>query len=177
MLDDDSRFGQTDEHLAVEAFVTQLVMERFDVSVLPCRFRIDVAHLDRSLLHPLLDRIRDELRPVVAADVHRRAVLAHRGLQHAKHICGTNRPRRVPGRSLTRVPVNQGHDAKGVPALDLDTHKVQAPHMIAMPCRLPGLLPRRHTPHPAAAITLMLTAQPHDVIASLLDSVLSFAAR
>jgi len=49
--------------------------------------------------------------------------------------------------------------------------------MIAMPCRLPGLLPRRHTPHPAAAITLMLTAQPHDVIASLLDSVLSFAAR
>ena len=67
LLKDDLCFEQAAEEFAVEALIAQLVVEALDVTVLPRRARPNVDGLDRLLLEPVLDRVGDELRAIVAA--------------------------------------------------------------------------------------------------------------
>src|SRR5438552_18735577 len=69
LLKDDLRFEQTAEEFAVKALVAQLVVEAFDVAVLPRASRFDVDGFYFILLEPVLNRIGDELGAVVAAQM------------------------------------------------------------------------------------------------------------
>src|SRR5947209_6224080 len=65
------------ELLRVEQLVPHLAVERLRVAVLPRRPGVDVQRLHAGPRHPGPDGPRDELRPVVRADVRRRPALPH----------------------------------------------------------------------------------------------------
>lgn len=110
-------------------------MERLNVTILPWRARLDVAHLDLVLRRPVLDRIGDELQAVVAADVLRGTMLAHGCHQHAQLILRTDRALHMRvALSLAHVLVNQGKDAKSCRLpLDLARSPSSIPGCAAVP--------------------------------------------
>jgi hypothetical protein len=72
-LDQHLRLRQRVEDLAVQEFVPQLAVEARHVAVLPRAARLDVQRPNPRPPQPVPDRPGDELRPVVAAQVPRRA--------------------------------------------------------------------------------------------------------
>ena len=74
VFDHDPGLGEGPELLAVEAFIAEAGVERFDEAVLPRACRGDVEGLDFLLCEPALEFLGDELRSVVGADELGRAV-------------------------------------------------------------------------------------------------------
>ena len=64
-FDDDLRFGEGVEYLAVEEFVAQPGIERLDEAVLPGAAGCDVGGLRANRADPGLHGLRDELGPVI----------------------------------------------------------------------------------------------------------------
>ena len=73
-FNDNPSFRQTPKELPVQALVPKLVVEALDVAVLSQGARRDVDDFDRLFPKPILQRIRDELRPVVTPDMFRQAI-------------------------------------------------------------------------------------------------------
>ena len=71
VLDDDSSFGERPELLSIEAFVPESSMEALHVAVLPWAAGFDVDRLNPIPREPLLNRLGDELAPVVASQERR----------------------------------------------------------------------------------------------------------
>mgnify|MGYP003346125094 FL=1 len=67
-FDDPACFGQAAEQMFVETFVTQAAVEGFDEAVLRRFPRRDVMPLDLALFLPAEDRMKCQLRAVVADD-------------------------------------------------------------------------------------------------------------
>src|SRR5262245_6224309 len=125
------RLQQAAELLGVEELVPQPAVERLRVPVLPRRARRDVQHLDRLLLQPAADRLRDELRAVVAADVPRRAAPADQRREHGDDRTRRQRPPDLQRQALAGVLVHHAQPlqrlAVGRPVVD----EVPTPHVIA----------------------------------------------
>ena len=68
VFDDDPRFRERPQLLAVEAFVAEARAKRFDEAVLPRAGGRDVDCFDVLVGQPALEFLGDELRPVVGAD-------------------------------------------------------------------------------------------------------------
>jgi hypothetical protein len=68
-LDHDLGLAQAVEDLAVEQLVAQARVEALDEAVLPRAARGDVGGPGTHGRDPSLDRLGDELRPVIGADV------------------------------------------------------------------------------------------------------------
>ena len=68
VFDHDAGLGQGPKPLAVEAFVAEAGVERFDKAVLPRARRRDGEGLDVLRGQPALEFLGDELRAVVGAD-------------------------------------------------------------------------------------------------------------
>ena len=74
-FDDDTGFPPRGEPLGVEAFVAELAVEAFVETVLPrLPWRV-VDRLNAFFGKPVFDRVADELRAVVGAQISRGAVL------------------------------------------------------------------------------------------------------
>src|SRR5262245_26303673 len=101
------------ELLGVEQFVSHLAVERLRVAVLPRRPRVDVQRLQAGARHPHPDRLGDELRPVVAADVRRRPTPLHHPRQHCDHRLGRHAPLHLQRQALARVLVHQREPLQG----------------------------------------------------------------
>ena len=68
------------KEFSIETFVPQLIVETFDVSVLPRSSGLDVLRSHTSGFKPLLHTLCDEFGTVVAADKFRRAMLGEEPL-------------------------------------------------------------------------------------------------
>jgi len=73
LLDQHLGFSERVEHLGVQQLVAQLAVEAFHVAVLPRATRLDKGCLGTNAVDPALHGGGHELRPVVRADVSRRA--------------------------------------------------------------------------------------------------------
>src|SRR5215212_10441773 len=113
-----------------------------DIRILPRATRRDVNRLHALALEPVLERIRDELRAVVAAQVPGHTVTFHRRLHDRDHVHRPDRPRAMHRQTFPCVFVEQGQHAKARAALGLVLHEVPAPHLLPLGCGL------AHTPHP-----------------------------
>ena len=71
LLDPNLRFDATANPPQAQMFVPKLPVERFIGRILPRLPRIDVRRFDLRVCKPAEDRRRDELRPVVRAEVAR----------------------------------------------------------------------------------------------------------
>ena len=85
-LDDDLGLPQRVEDLAVEQFVPQSGVEALDVAVLPRTARRDVGGLGTDRADPLLQRLGDELRPVVRTNVPGHAAQDEQIRQHVDDV-------------------------------------------------------------------------------------------
>ena len=73
-FDEDLRFSEAVEDLAVEQLIAQAAVERFTIAILPRAARCDVKGLDADLCQPVLDGGSDELGAIVRPYVRWRAV-------------------------------------------------------------------------------------------------------
>ena len=92
VLDNDSSFGERPELLPIEAFVAESSVEAFHVAVLPRAAGFDVDRLDPILREPLLNRLGDELTPIVASQERRGSVLLDRPTHPLQDIPALERP-------------------------------------------------------------------------------------
>jgi len=127
---DDLRFEQAAEEFPVEALVAQLVMEALDVAVLPWAAGFDIDGFYLLLFEPVLDRVGDELRAIVTAQVARPAIALEGCLHHGDDIHGTDGPCGVDGEALARVLVEQCQDAEPGSVLGLVQDEVPASHVV-----------------------------------------------
>ena len=56
---------QVDEHIVVQAFVTEFAVKALDVSVLSRFARLDESEFDVVIISPEIKRLADELRAVI----------------------------------------------------------------------------------------------------------------
>src|SRR6266540_6778339 len=86
LLNDDRGFVHREESLLVEAFVAEAAVKALAHAVLPGFAGVNVGGRDARAPEPAPDPVRDEFRPVVAAQILRRAPPAHQlrdGLEDA----------------------------------------------------------------------------------------------
>lgn len=95
VLDDHAGFGERPELLTVEAFVPEASVEALHVAVLPRAAGFDVDRLDPILRDPLLDRLGDELAPVVASKERRCPMLLDRPAHPLQNVPAFQSPIRT----------------------------------------------------------------------------------
>src|SRR5947207_3174994 len=77
LLDDDRGFVHREERLLVEALVPEAAVKALAHAILPGFARINVGGGDARALEPPLDPVGDEFRPIITAQILRRAPPAH----------------------------------------------------------------------------------------------------
>lgn len=90
-------------------------MEALDVALLPRAARGDVVGLDPATLEPVLDRVGDELRTVVAADEPGRSVLLDELLEDLDDVLCPVAPARQQAVALLAVLIQHAQDPKARP--------------------------------------------------------------
>jgi len=89
-LNDHACFSQAREEFAIQTLVAKLIVKALDISLFPGRARLDVQALNLSCAHPLADRLSDELRAIVTADMFRLTVAFDRSIQDPDGIQRSN---------------------------------------------------------------------------------------
>src|SRR5438093_9410642 len=107
-------------------FFQRKCSQLLDVAVLPRASRLDVDGLYFLLLEPVLDRIGDELRAVVAAQAPRTAISLEGGIHHRDDIHRPDRPPRVHRQRAPRMLVHQCQDTEPAAVLGLVLNEVPA---------------------------------------------------
>ena len=98
---------QVTEEFSIQQLIAQLVMEALDVRLFPRRAWLDVERFNLSEVKPVLQRIGDELRAIVAADMLRRSVPLNRLANHRNHIDRSDRTPNMRCVTFTREFVDQ----------------------------------------------------------------------
>lgn len=123
-------FAEGVDQLAIQAFHAEAAVEAFDIPVLPRAAGVDVDGADLGLLQPFTDLARNELRPVVRADVGRCAVLRNGPLQHRQDVSGLQLAGGVDRVAFARVFINEVEHLQGATALRVVAHEVPRPDMV-----------------------------------------------
>lgn len=131
-----SPFSQRIDQLSVQASPPESPVETLRIPVLPRTSRLDINRLDAIGSEPPLNRLRDELRPVVAPDVFRCPVLPDSFRQHFQHIIRLDRPIRMDAVAFPRVFINQIEHSQFSAPFRVIAHKVPGPHVVPMACLL-----------------------------------------
>src|SRR5260370_41376728 len=97
MLQNECEFQQGGEDFSVQAFVTHLVMEAFDIGLFPGCSGLDISASDPLALEPVLNRLGNELWSIVAAQLLSRAITLDCCLQHRDRINNPHRSASVNG--------------------------------------------------------------------------------
>ena len=103
-------FGQASEELTVQQFVAQTRVEGLDLCVLPGSAGPDEERRHPDAPEPSADRLRDNIRAVVRADVVSYATLAPDRREDANHIFGRDQSHRVHAQQLARILVDYRQD-------------------------------------------------------------------
>src|SRR5687768_16102532 len=107
-------------------------MEALDVAIFPGRARLDVNGLDLVFSKPVLDRVGDELWPVVAPNMLRSSVALDGAFNDGNDIDRADRPGDVHRQALTRELIDQSENAKTRSILCLVFHKIPTPDVVGM---------------------------------------------
>ena len=105
-LDDRSRLDAIAKPLRLEALRAKRAVEALVHSVLPWLARLDEGRVDALVVRPAQKRFRDELRPVVAADIARSAALADEAREHVDDAPRANAAGHVDREALARPLVD-----------------------------------------------------------------------
>ena len=106
VLEDHPALAQRVEQLTVQTLGPKPAIEALHVAVLPRAARIDIDRLDLVLPEPFLDRLGDELRSVVTADLFWGAVLLDHLLQQRQDIGRSDSAVGMNAMALPRVFVH-----------------------------------------------------------------------
>lgn len=90
----------------MQVFVTKLAIEAFAQAVLPRRTRFDIQRADALLAQPILDRQRDELRTVIAANTFGHAVNRKKLRQRVDRVFARNAAANLDAQAKPRVFVD-----------------------------------------------------------------------
>ena len=152
-LQQDARFGQGAKEFPIQKLTAQLIVEAFDVAVLPWTSWFDVESFNLSLLKPVLDGISDKLRAVVTAQMLWRTVARNRRFNYGNGIDCSDRPRGVDGQTLARAFIEQGEDAETRSVLGLVLDKIPTPHFSRLTGPQPLALLRSKASHPSLLLS------------------------
>jgi hypothetical protein len=108
VFDHHARFCQRPESLSVQTLVAEATVEALHEAVLPRATRLNVDRLNLVLRQPSLDRLRDELGPVVRPQVLGSAVLFDGFLQPRQYVRGAQRSVGPQDMALAGVFVQDG---------------------------------------------------------------------
>ena len=133
-LDHHPGLCHAEEHLLVEAFVPEPVVEALYMAVLPRASRIDVDRRDPHLPEPVLDVPGDELGTVVATDVVRHAPLGHGPRQGGEDVLALELTAHFDPEALPAVFVNEGQHLQGHSVISVVVHEVPTPHFVQPHC-------------------------------------------
>src|SRR5215469_18907584 len=129
-LNDHACSGQGRKEFAIETLVAKLIVKALYISLLPGRARLDVQALNLSCAHPLLDRLSDELRAVVAADVFGLTVAFDRPIQDPDGIQRSNGSAHFYHQTLLGVFIDESQDTQRASRLGLIVNDVPTPDLI-----------------------------------------------
>src|ERR1700677_4510061 len=105
-------------------------MEALGIAVLPRTAWLDVQRIDLRRFQPRTDRLGDELRAVVAADVHRHAPHRRQLDQHVDHITGPHVPLYLQRQTFPRELVDHAQPLDAPSIAGAIEDEVPGPHMI-----------------------------------------------
>ena len=88
VFDNDPGFGECPQLLTVQALVAEATVETLHEAILPRAARVNVDRLHLVVSQPLLDGLRDELRPVVGAQVFGNSMFGNGPLKPVRHVLG-----------------------------------------------------------------------------------------
>src|SRR6516225_8325727 len=111
ILNDHACFGQGREEFAIQTLVAKLIVKALDISLFPGRTRLDVQALNLSRAHPFPDRLSDELRAIVTADMFRLTVAFDRTIQDPDGIQRSNGSAHLDRQTLLSVFIDKSQDA------------------------------------------------------------------
>jgi len=106
VFDQDLRIDSVLKPLHAQALVPELAVERLVHSVQPGFSGIDIRSVDVGLRQPSQDRSRDELRPVVTAQISRCSVHAHELGEHFDDPAGADTSCHIDRQTLARVLID-----------------------------------------------------------------------
>ena len=131
-FDQDLCFRQRVEDLAVEQFVAQLPVERFDIPVLPGTPRLDEQRLHLQGVQPQPDARGRKLRAVGRANVRGEAMRHEQLRQRLEHL-GRPQPSGDHNRqTFPRILLDDGQDLQRSPVVCPRRQKVIRPHVEAI---------------------------------------------
>lgn len=126
-LDLDARLRHRGERLHVQAFVTQRPIEALGEAVLPGTAWINVERGGLVADESVLNRLRDELRTVVAAQIGGCAMCREEPLKHADHPLSGRRARHLNRQTLACELVHDGQELELGAAETSILHEVVGP--------------------------------------------------
>ena len=124
------RLRQVQQQLTIQAFITQLPVEAFDIPVLPRTARLDEQRLDARRSEPRLDRLASELRTIVAPDASRASTDHEQFIQRSHHIRAREVPTDLDRQALTRILIDHRQHPESTAALRPIADEVITPHMV-----------------------------------------------
>lgn len=125
-----SRGTQVLEQFAVQELVTELRVEAFGESVLPRAAGRDVENFNPQACEPTPNRLRDELRSVVAPDALRDAAMLEQLRQDVDHVLTRQTAIDLQSQALASVLIDQAQPLERGPVLGPVEHKVPRPHIV-----------------------------------------------
>ena len=105
-FDQGLRFPQRVEDLSLEQLVSQLSVERLDVTVLPGASRLDEESFDVQSLEPIANGFSCEFRSVVGADVLRSPSPGEQFGESMKHVAASKTTSDIDREALSSEFVN-----------------------------------------------------------------------
>lgn len=127
---DDLGLEHAGQHLAVEAFVAKAAVEALVHAVLPRAARFDEARDDAGRFEPLLQFPRNELAPIVTAQMTGRAVHCDRSRERLHHFRGAEPPTGDDVDAVVAAFVDEGEELHGRAALRHIEHQIDAPNVV-----------------------------------------------
>ena len=154
--------------MQVQARVAHRAIEALILAILPGLARFDVQRLHITLCQPGLHCRRYKLCAIVAAQVHRRAVLGQERREHIDHAIRRRCQRHIQRQSLARERIDDGQDPQRRTICQGILHKITGPDMTRIGC-LQACWTRSSHAFPQHAAHLEPMASPQSTHALLID--------
>lgn len=130
MGEPDLRVGQGKKPVLIQAFVPQLAVEAFDMTVLNGFARLDERERDASVGRPRVKGPRAELAAIVEEETYRSAPLDDDGLQGSDHGVTRQTERSRQRQALPRAHIHGRQAAKAPSGAQRIAHKVDRPRIV-----------------------------------------------
>jgi hypothetical protein len=130
LLDHDLCLSERVKNLPVQAFISQLPVEAFAVSVLPRTSGFDVQRSCPHFPQPLPQIFRNELRAIVRTNVFRGSPEQHHIRQRFNHLIAAQSSRHSNRQALPRVFVDHRQHADRSSIVRHGAYEIVAPHVI-----------------------------------------------